>query len=74
FGFLMDRVGWPSAFVVAGVATLLLTLVWSVYATDHPGQHPAVSARERQLIEGEDAARLRGASPTCSLPARRRSK
>jgi MFS transporter, ACS family, D-galactonate transporter len=63
FGFLMDRVGWPSAFVVAGVATLLLTLVWSVYATDHPGQHPAVSARERQLIEGDDAAR----------PARRES-
>jgi MFS family permease len=28
FGVLIDRVGWPSAFVVAGVCTALLTLLW----------------------------------------------
>ncbi|APW58825.1 MFS transporter [Paludisphaera borealis] len=34
FGFLMDLVGWPSAFVAAGVATLLLTLAWWAWAGD----------------------------------------
>ena len=55
FGFLMDRVGWPSAFLVAGVVTLLLTLTWSAYATDRPSQHPAVNAVERQLM-ADDAS------------------
>lgn len=51
FGKLMDLVGWPAAFVVAGGVTLLLALVWQLYATDHPGQHRGANERERELIE-----------------------
>lgn len=54
FGFLMDSVGWPTAFLLAGIATLLLALAWSAYATDHPSQHPAVNASEREWIEEGD--------------------
>lgn len=36
FGFLMDLLGWPFAFVAAGVATLLLTLAWWIWVGDPP--------------------------------------
>ncbi|MSR57394.1 MAG: MFS transporter [Planctomycetaceae bacterium] len=54
FGILSDYLGWPSAFLVGGVATLMLTIVWSAYGTDHPGQHRGVNAAERALIEAGD--------------------
>ncbi len=49
FGFMMDRLSWPLAFIVAGIATLLLTIIWAMYATDHPDQHPDTNEGERQL-------------------------
>jgi sugar phosphate permease len=52
FGFLMDWLGWPRAFILAGLATALLAAVWMVYATDRPAQHAGVNAQERGLIEG----------------------
>lgn len=51
FGFLMDRFGWPLAFVVAGFVTLLLTAAWLLYATDRPREHRGVNAGELSLIE-----------------------
>lgn len=50
FGFLMDLVGWPWAFLIAGLVTLLLTIVWTVVGGDHPDAHPRVNAAERLLI------------------------
>jgi MFS family permease len=61
FGFLIDWFdsrpvasgvsGWPVAFVVSGVATALLAVAWTVYATDRPAAHRMVNAQERRLIE-----------------------
>lgn len=56
FGYLMDLLGWPSAFLVAGLVTLGLTVVWSLSATDRPQQHGAVNAGERELIADGDLA------------------
>lgn len=56
FGLLMDQVGWPNAFLVAGLATFLLAVVWTVYATDLPGQHRSANSRELALIEGDGPA------------------
>jgi MFS family permease len=36
FGFLMDRLDWPGAFLVCGGATLVLALVWTALACDYP--------------------------------------
>src|SRR5262249_16902861 len=63
FGFLMDLLGWPAAFLTAGVATLVLTLVWSAYAADRPGQHPGANESERRLIEEETRARTTTSEP-----------
>jgi MFS family permease len=59
FGELMDVLGWPAAFMVAGGITAILALTWSAFVTDHPGQHPGVNPAERALIEeGQSAAPL----------------
>ncbi|RPI85571.1 MAG: MFS transporter, partial [Planctomycetaceae bacterium] len=57
FGALMDLFGWPGAFLVSGVATLALTLVWTFVATDRPFQHSLVNHAERELIAAGDPAR-----------------
>lgn len=53
FGFLMDKLGWQQAFVAAGAATLVVALIWTFYASDHPFQHSATNADERQLLEND---------------------
>ncbi|SFJ86558.1 MFS transporter, ACS family, D-galactonate transporter [Bosea sp. OK403] len=46
---------WRTAFVVAGVATILLGyLAWG-YLRDNPAEHPGVDARELALIEASAA-------------------
>jgi sugar phosphate permease len=50
FGMLMDQVGWPKAFLITGTVTAVLALWWTLYARDHPRQHPAVNEAEVQWI------------------------
>jgi MFS family permease len=50
FGSLIDRLGWPQAFLVLAVCTSLVSLLWAAYATDRPEQHPSVSPAEQRLI------------------------
>ncbi|HEV3122906.1 MAG TPA: MFS transporter [Isosphaeraceae bacterium] len=58
FGALIDRVGWPTAFLCTGTVTALLGLVWRFYATDWPAQHPGTSAAERALIGPEHSSAM----------------
>jgi MFS family permease len=65
FGFLIDWFdarppapgvsGWSVAFVVSGVATAALAVLWMLYAKDRPAQHRLVNAQERQLIGQDDS-------------------
>lgn len=57
FGLLMDWFDWPMAFALTGLATVLVGLVWMLYARDRPEQHPAVNAAEREIIAGTDSDR-----------------
>lgn len=36
FGALIDRVGWPSAFLIAAGLTVVLSLTWVAWAADQP--------------------------------------
>ena len=63
FGFLMDRLGWPTAFLVAAAVTGLVAAAWAGYAASGPARHRGVNEAERRLIEAEAPGR----------PARRRS-
>jgi MFS family permease len=53
FGGMIDRFGWPLSFVINGIATTLLAVVWTLYARDRPTDHPAVNRAEVELIAAE---------------------
>jgi MFS transporter, ACS family, D-galactonate transporter len=50
FGGLIDRLGWPTSFLIVGTITAGVGLVWAFYATDWPSQHAATNSAERALI------------------------
>jgi MFS family permease len=54
FGFMMDRLGWPTAFLVAASVTLAVAFAWTVYAANGPAQHRGVNDEERRLIRAEN--------------------
>jgi MFS family permease len=60
FGTLIDRFDWPLAFVIVGVITALLALLWVWYARDLPAQHPGVNRAEVHWIRSADLG-----EPTC---------
>jgi MFS family permease len=51
FGFVMDEFGWPVAFMLAAVATGVVTGLWTFGATDRPQQHRRTNEAERRLID-----------------------
>src|SRR5262249_18078430 len=64
FGLLIDLYGWPSAFIICGVATTALALLWAVYATDRPTEHLSGNAQDRRLIgAGEHLSVATAGSP-----------
>jgi sugar phosphate permease len=52
FGWLVDQVRWPLAFVITGCVTALLALAWTWYGRDFPRQHADVNDAEVFWIEG----------------------
>jgi MFS family permease len=66
FGWLMDRLDWPLAFIVSGAALIVLAIAWRVFATDDVAGHPWTNAAEREHVLGHA-----GGSPprTTSRPA-----
>jgi sugar phosphate permease len=50
FGALMDWLGWPSAFVVAGTTLMVFALLWYALADDDPAGHRWTNHSERKLI------------------------
>ncbi len=62
FGWLMDRWGWPLAFVVCGAGLMLFALLWARLASDSAASHPWTNSAERRLV-------LDGASPPLRAPA-----
>lgn len=43
--------GWRISFYLCAILGVLVLVVWYIYATDRPEQHPRVNAAELQLIE-----------------------
>jgi MFS family permease len=55
FGTLLDLFAWPTAFVLTGVVTALLALLWVWYARDLPAQHPRVNLGEIRWIRPDES-------------------
>src|SRR5262249_14994040 len=54
FGQLLDWLNWPAAFVVTGIVTALLALLWTWYGRSDPSQHPRVNAAELHQIRSAE--------------------
>lgn len=52
FGGLMDRLGWPGAFLVLAGLLFLMTVLWAVDGRDRIDFHPAPNQAERELVRG----------------------
>src|SRR5262249_3938620 len=72
FGHLIDRVGWPNAFLIIGVITTAVGLLWLWYGRNDPVEHSGVNDTELHLIKDGVAEpaklRLAALTPTESGP------
>jgi MFS family permease len=53
FGGLIDRVDWPTAFLITGTLTGLLTIAWLLCARDYPPQSEASAPVEHAVAKAE---------------------
>jgi sugar phosphate permease len=56
FGALIDWLTWPLAFVLSGGVTAAVAVLWGLYGTERPEEHPGVNAQERDWIQGHEPA------------------
>jgi ACS family glucarate transporter-like MFS transporter len=63
FGSLIDLFDWPTAFVLTGIITVFVGVVWMLYARDYPEQHPGVNEAELWIIQGREESRKNALSP-----------
>ena len=57
FGFLIDHVGWPNAFVTAAVMTAIVAWMWGRYTTAEIAEHDTVTVT-RPMPTNQSAAEL----------------
>jgi MFS family permease len=73
FGFMMDRLDWPAAFVTAAAVTGLVAAAWWATAANGPSDHPRANEAERQLILRDASGKSVPARLTAGAPWRKRS-
>lgn len=57
FGWLMDRVDWPAAFMITGGALMFFGVLWYLLSADSPAMHPWSNDAEQELVtRGETVA------------------
>jgi sugar phosphate permease len=59
FGMLMDRFGWPGAFLVAASVTAGFALLWTTLSSDYPPARPLASPRDTDAAPLAVAAQAR---------------
>ena len=73
FGFMMDRLDWPAAFVTAAAVTGLAAAAWWACAANGPADHSGVNDAERRLIAVDASGRIAPARLTPVPPWLKRS-
>ncbi len=54
FGWLMDQVDWPAAFVCCGLTMMAFSVVWTSLAADDVNEHSWTNDAERNLVHVND--------------------
>ncbi len=55
FGWLMDRLDWPGAFIVSGAAMTGVGIAWCILSADHPDQHRWANEAECALVSRDQS-------------------
>jgi MFS transporter, ACS family, glucarate transporter len=50
FAATMQRWGWRSSFLVSGTLAFIVALVWFVFSTNRPEQHPRINSTELEIL------------------------
>jgi ACS family glucarate transporter-like MFS transporter len=56
FATTMQRWGWRSAFILAGLLAFFVAVLWFLSATSKPSEHPRVNAAELAALESQPTA------------------
>lgn len=73
FGYMMDRLGWPAAFVTAASVTAVVAMAWWAVAANGPGDHRGVNEAEKQLIAADASGKIAAARISLLPPWKKRS-
>ena len=63
FGKMMEWFDWPAAFLISGVVSIVLAILWTLYATNSPAEHAAVNDAELSLIVDRPTPSTSSGSP-----------
>ncbi len=50
FAATMQRWGWRSSFVLSGILAIFFVIIWFLYSTNRPQEHPSVNAEELKVL------------------------
>ena len=50
FAATAQRWGWRSSFLLCGILAAVVALVWSLYSTNRPEEHPGVNSAELEIL------------------------
>ena len=73
FGFMMDRLGWPLAFVTAAAVTGVVAAAWWAVAANSPAEHRGANEAERRRVAGDASGTGAAARQSSGPPWRKRS-
>jgi MFS transporter, ACS family, glucarate transporter len=70
FAATMQRWGWRSSFLVSGILAIIVALVWLVFSTNRPEEHPRINCAELELL-GANCRSGGGPSTSVKTPWRK---
>lgn len=66
--WLMLTYNWKTPFYIAGIAGIFIALIWYLFSTDHPHQHPRVNQAELWIITQSTKDRFSFIQTSPSVP------
>ena len=70
--WLIAVVTWRGSYIVLGIISLAWAIIWGLYFRDDPGEHPAITSRELDLLPNYAVRKERAKEPVPWMALARR--